>query len=75
MPQVTTGEEMERNTIRRIRDAVRTGRLGVRFTAIEVNKALGIYWSSTFLAKHRKGNPGGYTVLFIRVERGVYELA
>ena len=27
-----------------------------------------------FLLKHRVGNPGGFTELFVRVERGVYPL-
>jgi len=41
----------------------------------DVNRKLKIDWAGTFLPKHRKGNPGGYTVLFVRVERGVYRLA
>ena len=28
-----------------------------------------------FLPNHRKGSPGGYTVLFIRDERGLYRLS
>jgi hypothetical protein len=65
---------MERDTIRRIREAVAAGRLGAIFTPGEVNDALGIDWAGTFLPKHRVGNPGGYTELFIQVRRGVYRL-
>jgi hypothetical protein len=49
--------------------------LGQQFTPADVNRTLKIDWAGTFLPKHRKGNPGRYTVLFIRVERGVYRLA
>lgn len=32
--------------------------------------------SKSFLSKHRKGNPGDYTVYFIRLkEKGLYKLA
>jgi hypothetical protein len=65
---------MERETIRRIRDAVRSGKLGTRFTPAEVNRILGIDWAGTFLPKHRVGNPGGFTKLFVRVDRGLYHL-
>ena len=65
---------MERETIRRIREAVRTGRLGREFAAAEVNVILKIHWAGTFLPKHRVGNPGGYTELFVRVRPGVYRL-
>ena len=65
---------MERDTIRRIRDAVAARRLGVTFAPAEVNEVLGIGWAGTFLPKHRVRNPGGYTELFIQVRRGVYRL-
>ena len=65
---------MERDTIRRIRAAVRTGELRVRFTPAQVNRGLGIDWAGTFLPKHRVCNPGGYTELFLRLERGLYRL-
>ncbi len=65
---------MERETIRRIREAVRSGRLGREFTAVEVNVVLKIHWAGTFLPKHRVGNLGGYTELFVRVRPGVYRL-
>jgi hypothetical protein len=68
-------EEMKRDTIRRIREAVRSRALGQQFTPEDVNRKLKIDWAGTFLPKHRKGHPGGYTVLFVRVERGVYKLA
>ena len=63
---------MERETIRRIREAVRTGRLPERFTPAQVNKVLKIDWAGTFLPKHRICNPGGYTELFVQIRRGLY---
>ena len=57
----------EGETIRRIRDAVSRGLLEEPFSPQDVNHALGIHWGGTFLPKHRVGNPGGYTELFVRV--------
>ena len=54
-------------TIRCIRDAVSRGLLEEPFSPRDVNDALGIHWGGTFLPKHRVGNPGGYTELFVRV--------
>ena len=65
---------MERETIRKVRDAVRSRRLKNRFTPSDVNRVLGIHWAGTFLPKHRVGNPGGFSELFVRVSRGLYEL-
>jgi hypothetical protein len=65
---------VERETIRRIREAVRTGTLPQVLTPINVNWALSIDWAGTFLPKHRVGNPGGYTELFVQIERGRYRL-
>ena len=65
---------MERDTIRRIREAVRQGKLAQTFRPADVNAALGIDWGGTFLPKRSIGNPGGYTELFVRLERGVYRL-
>ena len=65
---------MERETIRRIHEAVRTGRLPKEFKAKQVNNALGITWAGTFLAKHCVGNPGKNTEHFIRTDRGQYRL-
>jgi hypothetical protein len=65
---------MERDTIRRIREAVRTGKIPRQFTAADVNKALSIHWAGVFLPKHRVGNPGRHTPLFIRVKTGLYQL-
>ena len=65
---------MEGHTIRKIREAVKTGRLGREFTAAEVNVAIMISWAGTFLPKHRVGNPGGYTELFVRIRSAVYRL-
>ncbi len=63
-----------RETIRRIREAVKDGRLRELFCPVEVNAALGIDYADVFLPKHRDGNPGGNTTLFIQVERGLYRL-
>ena len=65
---------MERETIREIRQAVEDGRLQREFTPLRVNEALGLNWAGTFLPKHRVGNPGGYTELFVRITRGLYKL-
>ena len=65
---------VERKTIRRIRDAVRTRRLPEEFTPAIVNNSLNISWAGTFLPKHRVGNPGGYTELFVRIGKGLYRL-
>lgn len=56
-------------TIRRIQAAVTHGRLAEPFSARDVNGVLGIHWAGTFLPKHRVGNPGGQTELFVRVSR------
>lgn len=59
-------------TIGRIEAAVK--KIGERFRAADVNAALGIDWAGTFLPKHREGNPGGYTVFFVRISPGLYRL-
>ena len=64
----------ERDTIRRIREAVADRRLDPHFRAEDVNKALGIEFAGTFLPKHRVGNPGGNTELFVRISAGLYKL-
>ncbi len=64
---------MERDTMRRIREAVAAGRLnGDDFTPGAVNRELGIHWAGTFLPKHRVRNPGGETERFGRTGRGRY---
>lgn len=65
---------MERETITKIRQAVKSGSLPEEFTPLKVNEFLKIDWAGTFLPKHRVGNPGGYTELFIRARRGWYRL-
>jgi hypothetical protein len=65
---------MARETIRRIREAVRSGKLPTVFGAADVNAALSIHWAESFLAKHRVGNPGSETSLFVQVSRGRYRL-
>ena len=42
-------------------------RLVQPFSPQGVNDVLGIHWAGTFLPKHRVGNPGGYTELFVQV--------
>jgi len=64
---------MARDTMRRIREAVRARRIPREFTPREVNKALGIDWGGTFLP-NRVGNPGHNTELFVRVGGGVHRL-
>ena len=59
----------EGETIRRIRDAVYRGVIEEPFSPRDVNDTLDIHWGGTFLPKHRVGNPGGYTELFVRVSR------
>ena len=65
---------MERKTINNIREAVRTGKIPCEFTPAQVNAALKITWAGTFLPKHRVGNPGNNTELFIRIRNGLYKL-
>jgi hypothetical protein len=65
---------IEGNTIRLIREAVAAGRIPVQFTPSDVDAALGIDWAGTFLPKHRVGNPGKNTALFVQVSRGLYRL-
>ena len=64
----------ERDTIRRIREAVVAGRLTQPFHAADVNAALKISFAGTFLPKHCDGNPGGNTELFVKISRGLYRL-
>jgi DNA mismatch endonuclease (patch repair protein) len=66
--------KMERDTITAIRRAVREKRLEEPFTPHEVNTLLKSTWAGVFLPKHRLGNPGGFSELFVRVRRGVYRL-
>ena len=63
-----------KDTILRIQIAVRAGKLPAKFTPKQVNSVLGIDWAGVFLAKHRVGNPGGNTELFVQVGRGLYRL-
>jgi hypothetical protein len=76
VPLSPSNNEMayERDAIRRIREAVAGGKLGKEFRAEDVNRALGIEFAGTFLPKHRVGNPGGNTELFVRISAGLYRL-
>lgn len=67
----------ERKTVKLIREAVKSIKLKEPFTAEDVHKAcpsIPLSTCRTFLPKHRVGNPGGYTELFIRVSKGLYKL-
>jgi hypothetical protein len=57
----------EKWTIRSIREAVTKRLLSESFGPSDVNKALGIGYAGTFLPKHRVGNPGRNTELFIQI--------
>lgn len=60
-----------------IRNAVRSGSLKEPFRASDVKLACP-GWAertySVFLAKHRRGNPGGYAEYFVRHSKGSYSL-
>jgi hypothetical protein len=68
----------ERDTMRRIRKALKTGKLAEPFRAKDVNQAIGVTFAGVFLPKHRVGNPGQNgkknTEHFIQVVRGLYRL-
>ena len=57
----------EGKTIKHIREAVLQGKLQEPFSPNDVNTALGIHWAGNFLPKHRVGNPGGDTELFVQI--------
>jgi len=65
---------VEGQTVRLIRDAVGAGRIPVQFRAADVTNALGIRFAGTFLPKHCNGNLGNNSVLFIKLDRGLYRL-
>ena len=67
-----------RRFITRIREARHSGKLPERFRAADVRDACPGWKETTysvFLPKHRLGNPGGETVLFVRNQDGSYSLA
>lgn len=60
-----------------IRAAVEAGVLQEPFVAADVKRACPGFAERTshvFLPKHRVGNPGGETEVFIRVGKGLYRL-
>ncbi|WP_154144821.1 MULTISPECIES: hypothetical protein [unclassified Brucella] len=64
----------------KIAQAVASGEVPHNFTAADLRGAVSLsYFArstfSTFLPKHREGNPGGYNVFFVRVAPGVYRMA
>ena len=57
--------------------AVRKGRLNEPFTSADVRRAcpeINPVTPGTFLPKHTEGNPGGNSVLFEKIGRGLYRL-
>ena len=56
--------------------AVTNGKLKQPFSVSDVNTACKnlLAKSPSFLSKHRKGNPGGYTEYFIQDKNGKYSL-
>jgi hypothetical protein len=56
--------------------AVTNGKLIQPFSVADVNSACKnlLVKSSSFLSKHRKGNPGGYKVYFMQDKNGKYSL-
>ena len=64
----------ERDIARRILEAVQRGALPRKFTPEQVSRTIKISLDTarTFLPKHRIGNPGGFSELFVRVARGLY---
>jgi hypothetical protein len=68
----------ERETIRRIKDAVKRGTFIEPFTPADVNLAIGIDYAGVFLPKHRVGNPRfkgkPNTEHLTQVKRGLYQL-
>ena len=67
---------MERETVRKIREAVHSGKLPQPFRSAQVEKASGIPLATarTFLSKHCVGNPKHETEHFERISRGLYRL-
>lgn len=59
-----------------IKVAVTSGKLKQPFSVSDVNTACEniLAKSSSFLSKHRKGNPGGHTEYFNQIQRGKYLL-
>lgn len=63
--------------VRTIRAAVRDGRLEEPFRAQDVEAACPGFAERThgmFLPKHRRGNPGGNSELFVQVGRAINRL-
>ena len=68
----------ERETMRRIREAIKIGSLKEPFRAADVNRAAQNTYAGTFLPKHRVGNPGfrgtEFTEHFVQIGRGLYRI-
>lgn len=72
--EATRAVANDRDTMQRIRQAVRAGTIPAQLRAADVNRALRIHWPGVFLPKHRVDKPGGMTELFVQVRRGLYRL-
>jgi hypothetical protein len=60
-----------------IRSAIESGSIPSQFRASDLHAAmpeLSPHAFNTFLPKHRAGNPGGNSELFVRLDRGLYTL-
>ena len=61
-----------KNTIRFIKNAIKSGTVSSPFAAAQVNSAIGIGWAGNFLEKHCENT--GSSTLFKRVSRGLYQI-
>lgn len=64
-------KKRERNLYPRIKKGVSDGSIKKQFRATDIKFLKN---SRGFLAKHCEGNPGGYTLLFVRIATGLYRL-
>ena len=68
---------MALKTFKIIEKAINDGRLKTPFSSVDLRNACPELNKNTcngFLSKHRQGNPGKYTELFIRLNGRKYEL-
>ncbi len=66
-------QHREGETIKLIREAVRTGKIPEQFRGENVNMALRMDRGGNFWGKHSVGN-GHITEHFVRIDRGLYRL-
>jgi hypothetical protein len=65
---------MPKQTFLNIQQAVNSGNLHSPFKPSDVDRVLKITYAGVFLPKHRVGNPGGNTELFVQVATGLYRI-